>query len=250
MENFKEYSYYYDAFYGDKDYRGEAECIKKLFNQYGKDISKVISFGCGTGKHDFELNKLGYHMTGIDLSSEMVEIAKKNAAIAGTDEKFIVADIREFEPSDCYDAVVSLFHVMSYQNSNDDVISSFRTARKCLSKGGIFIFDAWYGPGVLTDLPSVRVKKASRDGCFITRIATPSMYDKKNVVDVNYEIIITDKESYKIINETHRMRYFFVPEIELMLKMADFELIDNVDCQSLQATDYGSWTCYFIVRAV
>ncbi len=224
--------------------------IDVLFKKYGKNIKNVISFGCGTGKHDFELNKLGYSMTGIDMSSNMISIAQESASDKGIEELFSVADIREYEPSQKYDAVVSLFHVMSYQTTNEDLLDAFKSARKCLDKDGLFIFDAWYGPGVLTDLPGVREKKVIKQGCEILRIAKPVMHDKENVVDVNYEIIVMNNGSYHTIEETHRMRYLFTQEIRLLLKLTGFELIDNVDCKDLKSTSYASWTSYFIAKAI
>ena len=78
------------------------------------------------------------------------------------------------------------------------------------------------------------------------------MYDKTNIVDVCYEVIVIDKESNetKEIEEVHNMRYFFRPELELFLKKSGFELIDNIDCKTLKETDFNSWTSYFIARAV
>ena len=43
--------------------------------------------------------------------------------------------------------MISLFHVMSYQTDNNDILSAFQSARNALNIGGIFIFDVWYGPG-------------------------------------------------------------------------------------------------------
>ena len=40
-----------------------------------------------------------------------------------------------------FDVVISLFHVMSYQVSNSDIMEAFATARRHLNPGGIFIFD-------------------------------------------------------------------------------------------------------------
>lgn len=78
MEVFKDYAYYYNAFYQDKDYVAEAVQIDFLLKKYGKDISTVINYGCGTGRHDIELAKMGYHCTGIDMSELMIEIANNN----------------------------------------------------------------------------------------------------------------------------------------------------------------------------
>lgn len=252
MERFQDYAYYYNAFYQDKDYREEAKQIDVLIKKYGTNIVKIINYGCGTGKHDIELSRLGYHCTGIDLSPLMVNIAQENVKNENLSIDFSVADIRNYEAKKTYDAVISLFHVMSYQNSNQDILAAFRAARKALDKGGLFIFDVWYGPGVLSDKPEVRVKEINNDRYKLIRIARPIMHDKTDVVDVCYQVFVIDKKSKEIktIEEVHSMRYFFRPELEMMLEKTGFELVDNLDCGTLKETSYDSWTSYFVAKAV
>lgn len=252
MEVFKDYAYYYNAFYKDKDYKAEARQVDYLLKKYGNDIYKIINFGCGTGRHDMELVKLGYACKGIDMSSLMIEIARMNAQNEGFEIDFEVEDICNYEPDNRYDTVISLFHVMSYQNKNTEILAAFRNARKALDYGGLFVFDAWYGPGVLSDKPVVRVKEVEDSKNRLIRIARPVMHEKENVVDVNYEVLIINKETNKVqtINEVHNMRYFFKPEIEKLLNDAGFELVDLLDCNTLGATSFDSWTSYFIAKAI
>lgn len=252
METFKDYAYYYNTFYQDKDYKAEALQVECLMKKYGMNNSTIINFGCGTGKHDIELTRLGYQCTGIDVSPLMIDIAKKNVEQENMCIDFSVEDIRYFKSHEQYDVVISLFHVMSYQTKNDDILSAFRSARTSLKQGGLFLFDVWYGPGVLSDTPSVRAKEIEDEQYKLVRIARPIMHDKLNVVDVCYEIFVIHKETgnTKVINEIHNMRYFFRPELEFLLKIAGFELIDNLDCRTLGETDFESWTSYFIARAI
>lgn len=60
MEIFQDYAYYYNSFYKDKDYNEEARQIDSLLKKYGANICKIINYGCGTGRHDIELSKMGY----------------------------------------------------------------------------------------------------------------------------------------------------------------------------------------------
>ena len=230
MEVFKNYAYYYNTFNKDKDYKKEAKQIDNLIKKYGNNIFKILDFGCGTGKHDIELKKLGYHCTGIDLSPEMIKIA--NQDLEKEDINFLVDDIRKFRTKETYDAVISLFHVMSYQNKNQDILSAFTSARKAVKKDGLFIFDVWYGPGVLSDRPCVRVKELEDAENKLVRIARPVMHDKENVVNVCYDILIINKNTSlaNIIQEEHNMRYFFRPELEFLLNNTGFQLITNLDC--------------------
>lgn len=252
MEIFQDYAYYYNKFYENKDYREEAKHIDFFLKKYGENIHKLIDFGCGTGRHDIELVKMGYQCEGIDISPLMIKIAKENIREDGLNIKFSVANIQNYFSNSQYDAVISLFHVLSYQNENEDIMATFSSARKVLKKGGIFLFDSWYGPGVLSDKPAVRVKEIADDDVKLIRIAKPDMNDKKNLVSVNYEVLVVDHNTgiTKVINEIHNMRYFFRPELEFLLHESGFELIDNFDCSTLGETDFNSWTSYFVAKAI
>ena len=76
MDNFKDYAYYYNLIYNDKNYKEEAEQIASLLRKYGctRENATVLNLGCGKGRHDAELDKLGYHMTGIDMSEDMIQL--------------------------------------------------------------------------------------------------------------------------------------------------------------------------------
>lgn len=249
MEVFKEYAQYYNALYKDKDYAFEAKTIQRLFQRYGMNGSHIVNFGCGTGRHDFELERLGYQCHGIDMSEGMIEEARNRANEMGSSIEFEVADIRDYKTNTKYDAVISLFHVMSYQNTNEDVMSTIKSARNCLDDGGLFVFDCWYGPGVLTDCPEIRVKEIEIDSGKVIRIAQPKMHPNENIVDVNYELLFVDGENkIRTLDETHSMRYFFEPEMKLMLECGGFDLIDVLDVNRLMETTFESWTAFFVAR--
>ncbi len=248
MDVFKDYASFYDALYKDKDYMAEAKDVDCLLKKWGNDIHSLIVYGCGTGKHDRCLKELGYDLHGIDMSSDMI----KEAVAASSGIEYEVADIRNYSPRNKYDAVISLFHVMSYQNTNEDIKRTFESARKALDKGGLLLFDVWNGPGVLMDPPSLRVKNVETEYYYVTRIARPEMHANTNIVDVNYEMIVIDKDTQisRKINECHHMRYFFAPEIMEYLRENGFELLRITDCKTLEEPDYKSWTAYYIARAI
>ena len=86
-------------------------------------------------KHDREFEKLGYKVKGIDLSPKMIEIAETEC-IKGELE-FECGDIRKYRDSCRYDICTSLFHVISYQISIQDLIDAFLTATAELKYGGL-----------------------------------------------------------------------------------------------------------------
>ena len=146
--------------------------------------------------------------------------------------------------------MVSLFHVMCYQNSNNELIKAFEVAKNHLKKDGIFIFDFWYGPAVLTDLPVKRIKRFENEKIKVTRIAEPVMHPDENVVDVNYDVFIKDIDSKKIIEkeELHKVRYFFDTELDMICKQVGFVIKQKYEWMSDKNPDFNSWNVVWIVK--
>lgn len=250
---FGNYARYYNLLYKDKDYKAEALYIHKLIQKYCPGAKSVLNLGCGTGNHDFELAKFGYEITGVDMSSEM--LAAANARCAATNSAialpcFKQGDIRTLQLNRTFDVVVSLFHVMSYQTTNDDLKAAFATVREHLSSGGFFIFDCWYGPAVLSDPPVVRVKRLEDELIECLRIAEPVMHPNNNIVDVNYQVMITDKLTGRREQslETHSMRYLFTPEVDLFLREVDMSMVSASEWLTGNSPDLSTWGVCFIVK--
>jgi SAM-dependent methyltransferase len=251
MSVFGAYSRYYNLLYQDKDYRGETDYICGLIQKYQPGATSILDLGCGTGRHDMLLSGKGYSVTGIDMSEEMLSVARSQTGSGNClNPEFLQGDIRTFRMDRSFDVVVSLFHVMSYQVTNADLKSAFATARTHLKPGGIFIFDCWYGPAVLTDRPTVRVKRLEDEGISITRIAEPVIYPNQNLVDVNYHVFLKEKSSgsFDEIKETHSMRYLFKPEIEFFSGAVQMEIIESTEWMTGKVPGFDTWGVCFVVR--
>jgi SAM-dependent methyltransferase len=249
MTVFGDYARYYDLLYREKDYARESAYIDRLIRQHRPDAASILNLGCGSGKHDRELARLGFAVTGIDFSDEMLDSAR--SAAGGNDMlKYAHGDVRSVRLEETFDVVVSLFHVMSYLVTNEDLAAAFATARHHLNPGGIFIFDCWYGPGVLTDRPVVRVKELEDEKIHVTRIASPVMHPSENCVDVNYQMLIRQKSDGVVgeIRESHRMRYLFVPEVDRMLAESGLDLCVSQEWLTAAPLALTSWNALFIAQ--
>lgn len=244
------YSQYYDLLYSDKDYIGEVDYIDNLIKANSYNAITLLDMGCGTGKHAELFCEKGYKVHGIDLSEDMLKIANQRRKGKEDSLRFSHSNIQELNLSDKFDVVVSLFHVMSYQNSNDEVIKAFEASKRHLDKGGIFIFDFWYGPAVLTDLPTIRIKRLENESIKVTRIAEPVLYARENIVEVNYDIFLENKHTKNIseIKEIHKMRYFFDTELELICKNLGFQVVGKYEWMTDKTPDFSSWNVVWIVK--
>jgi SAM-dependent methyltransferase len=221
-KTFDAYASYYDLLYRDKDYAGEADYIHALMIAHSEDAKQILELGCGTGAHAEALMKRGYRVSGVDLSERMIENARRRVAgIPGPSRpEFNKGDLRDYRDNKLYDAVLALFHVMSYQTRDEDLRQAFGTASAHLLPGGLFIFDYWHGPGVLSDPPVGRSRVISDEIIRVTRTASPTMLPDANQVDVEFDVTVEADGQSTHFCETHRMRYFFLPEIQLCLAQA------------------------------
>jgi SAM-dependent methyltransferase len=251
MSVFGSYSKYYDLLYRDKDYAGEAAYVHGLIQRHAPGAKSILELGSGTGKHAILLAEKGYRVTGVDQSEGMVAQATERARETGCAEvAFSAGDIRDVRVDGRFDAVISLFHVVSYLPTNEDLASAFATAARHVKPGGVFVFDCWYGPAVLTEKPVVRVKRLEDDSVRVVRIAEPRLHPNECTVDVNYTVFVQDKPSgaWDVITETHAMRYLFAPELARMLHDAGFTLERTEEWLSGAEASERSWGVVFVGR--
>jgi SAM-dependent methyltransferase len=235
MTTFDQYAEYYDLLYREKDYESETAFVLDAFTKYTQEtLTSVLDMGCGTGKHASFFAKEGCRVHGVDLSDKMITIARTNFADS-KNIQFCVADVRSFRAPIKFDFAYSLFHVASYQVTNDDIKSYLKTAYDALRDGGIFAFDFWYGPGVLNLKAETRVKRLNNDKVEVIRIAEPRHDTFNSRIDVNYTIWMKapSDDKWGAISEYHPMRYFFPAEIK--------EFAESVGFSKVNDTDFYSW---------
>lgn len=239
MSHFFDYSKYYNLLYKDKNYQEEVDYIDSLIKKYNAKAVQLLDVGCGTGNHAKLMARKGYNIHGIDLSEQMLEIAKSGQS----DITFEQGDIRHFKLDRRFDVITSLFHVMSYQTSNEDVVSSFKAVHNHLNKDGLFIFDFWYGPAVMMDPPSVRVKKMENESLKVIRVAEPLIDYDQCIVSVQFDVNIFEKQLSQLdsLQETHPMRYFFKNELHYFASQCGFEVLDFYAWLSMNEPSKDKW---------
>jgi SAM-dependent methyltransferase len=244
MDNFNLYSRYYDLLYQNKNYIAEVNYIRNCLDRYKPDTKTILEFGSGTGGHGTLLIKQGYSVFGLERSAEMITKAQSDGFPC------TIADITDFKLDEKFDVVISLFHVISYLTTNKQLVAAFTNAAEHLNSKGFFIFDVWYSPAVYHLKAEPRIKKVENEQITVTRVAEPVCHTSKNIIDVNYTILVKDKVSNEFLelNELHPMRHFSIPEIELLADMCGFELVKAEDFLTAAEPSENTWGISFILQ--
>ena len=241
---FNLYSQYYDLIYNSKDYSKEA---KKVFDKIGVNSPNLLELGCGSGGHAAIFSELGSIITGLDLSRSMVEIAN-NKNIPNFNA--IESDIENFSLGNKFDAAISMFHVISYLNSNDSIMNCFNCVASHLNSGGLFIFDFWFAPAVYHQGFEHRIKVFENDNIKVTRKSSTLLDIKRNVGNVAFDILVESKisEEKQRIVEQHSMRFFSIPEIQLFANKSGFEVVEFFNLHGEESPSLDTWAITVILK--
>ena len=251
------YAENYDLLYEDKDYEAECDLIEEIFRRHADgQVSTILDLGCGTGNHTISLARRGYQLTGVDRSPEMIGSAEVKAQPKHGELKkapqFLKGDVRCLELGQTFDAVIMMFAVLGYQLTNPDLFSTLGTVRKHLKPGGLFIFDVWYGPAVLTIRPGDKIKEISTADGKMIRMASGTLDVARHLCQVDYRLLkISANSVARDSTERHTMRYFFPMELDMALSFHKLKLNGLTAFPNLEkAADETTWNVMGIATAI
>ncbi len=121
----------------------EAETLAELIlsNIKIEDSAKVLDMTAGAGRHAINFARRGFNVTAVDLSENLLKVAKENASVYDFQIDFVHSDIRKFETSDKFDLVLNLFTSIGYFESDEENFELLRKAYNFLKPGGYFVLD-------------------------------------------------------------------------------------------------------------
>ena len=243
---FQESAAVYDLLYGEKDTLAEAEWIAATLESHGCPPSgRLLEFGSGTGRHARILADRGYQVTGVEPSPDMLERAEPHPRVT-----YLRGDTASTSLEDKFDAVLALFHVMSYHTALPELHRFFDTASHHLESGSLFAFDVWFTPAVHSLTPESRVIEKANSHISVTRTATPTEDIARSLVTVIYDYTVEDLASgtASTFTESHAMKHFTQTEIELLAGRHGFELVEALEFMSSAKPSRNTWGVWFTLR--
>jgi SAM-dependent methyltransferase len=149
--------------------RGEEDgvAISSFLSQEGLKGSRILDVPCGIGRVAIPLARLGFQVTGIDLSPHLVRAASKKAEGFGLPAgmaKFLVGDMRELSSSfapGSFDVVLNVFTSIGYGSEEDD-LKFFRDARVVTRRGGLLLISGLRNRDYIARNPSQNVYEESQ----------------------------------------------------------------------------------------
>lgn len=204
---------YYHILYKDRDYQEAGMFIDNITSYLNlPENAKVLDLACGKGRHSVYLNKLGFEVTGADLSESSINQARKNE---NETLHFVVHDMREpFEQK--FDAIFNLFTSFGYFDNDQDNITTLKAIKESLSEFGFAVLDFMNVEKVIPNLVASEVKTIEGIDFHINRRFENGYIYK----DISFE---DNSEEYNFIE---RVKAFRLEDFEQMMEESGIYLLD------------------------
>jgi SAM-dependent methyltransferase len=223
LDKYTDFASVYDILMDHIPYGKWADYIDNILKQNGTTKGLVLELGCGTGTMTRRMAAKGYDMIGIDLSEEMLSLARQRSAGMEDGILYLCQDMREFELYGTVAAVFCVCDSINYMLTPEDLSKVFRLVSNYLDTDGLFIFDMdtrYLYEEVLGDNTSIMNHEA---GDFIWE---NSFYPEEMINEVNLTLFLKKENSlYKKHEETHVRRAYKVDTIKNLLDGAGLDMI-------------------------
>lgn len=275
MEAYTDFATVYDTFMDETPYDVWGDFVAGLIEKYGiskpcsgekkeSDTDKtenddietalseernlVVELGCGTGSFTMEMAGKGYDILGIDLSPDMLNIARRKSAEAGFEIMYLEQDMRELDLYCTAGTIVSVCDSVNYLLEDEDVIETFRLVNNFLYPKGVFIFD-FNTLHKYRDVIGDATIAENREDCSF--IWDNYYHEEEHINEYDLTIFVKSSKNENLFNrfsETHYQRGYTLEEMKSFVNEAGLEFVEAIDADTHEAPKDESERIYIIAR--
>lgn len=248
MESYTDFAEVYDEFMDATPYEAWCERLINLINKYGisrpytdlegeglseeayallTERNLILDLGCGTGTLTEMMADAGYDMLGIDMSTDMIQIAMEKREESGNDIMYLCQDMRELELYCTVGTVICICDSINYVLEPEEVVETFRRINNYLYPKGLFIFDFNTDYKYAKVIGDTTIAENREDCSFIWE----NYYDEDSHIN-EYDLTIFVREEdqlFRRFEETHYQRGYVLEEMRAFVEEAGLEFVCAID---------------------
>lgn len=245
MDCYSDFASIYDILIEeDVDYKKWSNKILEICKELNVENKDYLDLACGTGNITIELYKNFGSTHAIDLSQEMLTIAREKLSKQCFKPKLSCQDLRSLKLNKKFDLITCVLDGTNYLLSSDDLLKYFNGVKEHLKDNGVFIFDinSYY-----------KLSKVLGDNIFsydsdeVTYVWNNSFEDDLCNMDIIF-FVKNEDETYERIDESHVERAYEVEEIENLIKKSGLKVIKKLDNYSEEMINEKTERIVFVVK--
>lgn len=220
-------SAYYDRFCAEVEYAEQCDFAQRVFDCFGSSGGRdYLDLACGTGQHLLHMQKLGFTVSGLDNSVQMLELAQRRCP----DAQLLLCDLAAFNKRSAFDLITCFLYSIHYSHPLSSLMQTLERAWLALKPGGVFIFNAVDAAGIHNDNRTV-TQLTDGDSKFTFQ----SAWHYRGTGEVLDLLLTISRESSAETQrwcDQHTMTATSLPQLREMLEKIGFEV-------TLLDHDYG-----------
>jgi SAM-dependent methyltransferase len=221
---YERFAYLYDQLMEDIPYEKWQSILEEFGNKYQVPGKKILDLACGTGELSCRFSLQGFDVTGVDLSEDMLAVARAKADENGLNIPFYQQNMAELDGFELFDFITIFCDSLNYLPSEQEVQSTFEGVYKHLEVHGLFLFDVhseFKMEHIFTDQTFTHVDD---DICYIW-----NCFEGEYPLSVEHELTFFVKGKsggkYDRVEEYHFQRTFPIDDYQKWLEEAGFEIL-------------------------
>lgn len=247
MDQYRDFAFIYDELMNEVDYDGWVRYIEDIIKDENAQVQNILELACGTGNLTIPLTKKNYDIAGIDISDEMLSVAREKAEKEGVELVLLQQDIAELDFDitnlDCVLCACDGFNYITY---DDDLENVFAKTYELLKEEGIFIFDISSFYKLSTVLGNNTYGENREDVAYMWQ---NYFDDEENLVEMELAFFVKDEDGkFDRFEEVHQQRAYTEDEIVEMLEEAGFKNIKAYGDFKLESPKEDSQRIFFVCR--
>lgn len=235
----------YDSLMQDIPYEKWVNYIKAIIEMEGANPQKVLDLGCGTGNVAIPMARMGYAVTALDLSPNMLAVAEQKARNAGLNIHWVNQDMREIDIPDDFDLVLSMCDSLNYLTEEADLQKVFGIVYKQLKENGLFIFDlnSYYKISYIFGNETYTLNDDE-----ISYIWENNFDEATGICEMELTFFLREGQLYKRFKEIHQERGYKSDRVVADLEAAGFHQIRQYEELSFHVPTRETERIYFVAR--
>lgn len=221
--SYSEFADVYDSLQADVDYNKRTEYLLNLFEKYDRRPTLLLDMACGTGGFSLQFAKRGVDVIGVDISPEMLNIARERLSAENLQALLLCQSAAELDLYGTVDGAICCLDSLNHIIDEGELCNSIAKISLFLEPGRLFIFD------VNTEYKHRKVLSGNtfvydRDDVYC--VWTNSECDKAAIVDISLDFFKKGQDGdYKRSGEEFSERAYSVPFLKGACRAAGLEVL-------------------------
>ncbi len=242
---YKELAYVYDELMSSVDYPGWVDYLEDLITESHVNPGNILELACGTGNITHIFANRGYSITGVDISGDMLSVARGKIKGKKGNPRFFLQDMRFLDLDEQFDIVMCTCDGINYLLTKEDVINTFAAVKRRLKEGGLFIFDI-SSEFKISQLLSRNVFAENFDN---SSYIWENHYDEDSkLCRIDLTLFIKRGDLYEKMEEGHFQKAYGEDEIIGYLQEVSFTHIKSYDAFTKNSVQEDSDRIFFVCR--